>query len=56
MLKISNLSKTYPNGVRALRERSPVIPAGICGPDGAGQSALVRTLAKPQQSERGAGR
>ena len=56
MLKISNLSKAHPNGARALRDRSPDIPDGMHGPDGAGESALMRALAKLQQSGPGAGR
>jgi|GEM_PF-2955739 ABC-2 type transport system ATP-binding protein len=31
MLKISNLSKTYPNGVEALKTVSLDIPAGMYG-------------------------
>ena len=32
MLKIQNLSKTYPNGVKALSDVSLEIPAGMYGP------------------------
>ena len=31
MLEIQNLSKTYPNGVQALRDVSLQIPAGMYG-------------------------
>lgn len=43
MLKISNLSKTYPNGVEALKTVSLNIPAGmygLLGPNGAGKTGL----------------
>ena len=42
MLTIENLSKTYSNGVEALREVSLTIPKGIfglLGPNGAGKSS-----------------
>ena len=56
MLEISNLSKTYPNGVRALNDVSLTIPAGmygLLGPNGAGKSTLMRTIATLQQPDRG---
>src|SRR2546422_2157393 len=46
-----NLSKTYPNGVQALRNVSLRIPAGmfgLLGPNGAGKSTLMRTVATLQ--------
>lgn len=56
MLKIQNLSKTYPNGVKALSEVSLRIPAGmygLLGPNGAGKSTLMRTIATLQQPDTG---
>ena len=56
MLKISNLSKTYPNGVEALKTVSLDIPAGmygLLGPNGAGKSTLMRTIATLQQPDTG---
>lgn len=55
-LKISNLSKTYPNGVKALQNISLTIPKGmfgLLGPNGAGKSTLMRTLATLQQVDSG---
>ena len=51
MLKISHLTHTYPNGVRALDDVSLDIPAGmfgLLGPNGAGKSSLMRCLATLQ--------
>jgi ABC-2 type transport system ATP-binding protein len=56
MLEILNLSKTYPNGVRALRDVSLRIPAGmygLLGPNGAGKSTLMRILATLQEPDAG---
>lgn len=56
MLKISNLSKTYPNGVEALKSVSLDIPPGmygLLGPNGAGKSTLMRTVATLQQPDSG---
>jgi len=56
MLNISNLSKTYPNGVEALKNVSLDIPAGmygLLGPNGAGKSTLMRTIATLQQPDSG---
>ncbi|WP_067148736.1 ABC transporter ATP-binding protein [Pseudotamlana agarivorans] len=55
-LQISNLSKTYHNGVQALKNVSLDIPAGmfgLLGPNGAGKSSLMRTLATLQQADSG---
>ena len=55
-LKISNLSKTYSNGVQALKDVSLTIPQGmfgLLGPNGAGKSSLMRTLATLQQADSG---
>ncbi len=56
MLKIENLSKTYPNGVRALKNVSLEIPRGmfgLLGPNGAGKSTLMRTIATLQEADEG---
>ncbi|MFT6017806.1 MAG: ABC-2 type transport system ATP-binding protein [Saprospiraceae bacterium] len=55
-LKISNLSKTYPNGVKALDDISLTIPMGmygLLGPNGAGKSTLMRTIATLQEADSG---
>jgi ABC-2 type transport system ATP-binding protein len=55
-LKISNLSKTYSNGVKALDNVSLSIPTGmfgLLGPNGAGKSTLMRTLAALQDADSG---
>ena len=55
-LRIAHLSKTYPNGVHALRNVSLTIPAGmfgLLGPNGAGKSTLMRTLATLQEPDEG---
>jgi ABC-2 type transport system ATP-binding protein len=56
-LRIENLSKTYPNGVRALDQVSLNIPRGmygLLGPNGAGKSTLMRTIATLQEPDNGA--
>jgi ABC-2 type transport system ATP-binding protein len=55
-LRIENLSKTYPNGVKALDNVSLTIPCGmygLLGPNGAGKSTLMRTLATLQEADAG---
>jgi ABC-2 type transport system ATP-binding protein len=55
-LVIEGVSKTYPNGVKALRNVSLRIPAGmfgLLGPNGAGKSTLMRTLATLQEPDTG---
>jgi ABC-2 type transport system ATP-binding protein len=55
-LEIRNLSKTYPNGVRALDDVSLSVPSGmfgLLGPNGAGKSTLMRTLATLQEADSG---
>lgn len=55
-LKITNLSKTYPNGVKALQNVSLDIPVGmfgLLGPNGAGKSTLMRTIATLQEPDEG---
>src|SRR5580698_4909344 len=56
MLTIHDLSKTYANGVRALRGVSLDIPNGmfgLLGPNGAGKSSLMRTIATLQDPDEG---
>ena len=53
---ISDLSKTYPNGVQALRNVSLTIGNnmfGLLGPNGAGKSTLMRTIATLQDPDSG---
>ena len=55
-LTIQNVSKTYPNGVRALNDVSLTIPAGmygLLGPNGAGKSTLMRIIATLQEPDEG---
>ncbi|MFM7563081.1 MAG: ABC transporter ATP-binding protein, partial [Planctomycetota bacterium] len=55
-LRIENLSKTYPNGTRALDAISMEIPCGmygLLGPNGAGKSTLMRTIATLQEPDSG---
>jgi ABC-type multidrug transport system ATPase subunit len=55
-LTITDLSKTYPNGVRALRNLSLTIGNqmfGLLGPNGAGKSSLMRTIATLQDPDSG---
>jgi ABC-2 type transport system ATP-binding protein len=56
-LTISNLSKTYPNGVKALTGISLSISNGmfgLLGSNGAGKSSLMRTIASLQAPSDGA--
>ena len=55
-LTISGLSKTYPNGVKALKNISLTIGNnmfGLLGPNGAGKSTLMRTIATLQEPDSG---
>lgn len=55
-LRIENLTKVYPNGVRALDGVSLTIPRGLfglLGPNGAGKSTLMRILATLQEADSG---
>lgn len=55
-LSIKNLTKTYPNGVQALKGISLEIAPGmfgLLGPNGAGKSTLMRTLATLQEPDFG---
>lgn len=56
MLSIQNLTKTYPNGVKALDEINLEIRPGmfgLLGPNGAGKSSLMRTIATLQRPDYG---
>lgn len=55
-LLVDNLSKTYPNGTRALDHVNIEIKAGmfgLLGPNGAGKSTLMRTIATLQEPDQG---
>ncbi|MGD0214267.1 MAG: ABC transporter ATP-binding protein [Terriglobales bacterium] len=55
-LTINGLSKTYPNGVKALKNLSLSIGNGmfgLVGPNGAGKSSLMRTIATLQDPDTG---
>jgi len=55
-LTITGLSKTYPNGVKALKNLSLTIGNlmfGLLGPNGAGKSSLMRTIATLQDPDSG---
>jgi len=55
-LKITGLSKTYPNGVKALKNLTLSIGNnmfGLLGPNGAGKSTLMRTVATLQDPDSG---
>jgi ABC-2 type transport system ATP-binding protein len=55
-LTITDLSKTYPNGVKALKKLSLTIGNnmfGLLGPNGAGKSTLMRTVATLQDPDTG---
>ncbi len=55
-LTINNISKTYPNGVKALNNLNLTIESGmfgLLGPNGAGKSTLMRTIATLQNPDEG---
>ncbi|GAB2620234.1 ABC transporter ATP-binding protein [Emticicia sediminis] len=55
-LIISNLNKTYANGVHALKDVNLTINQGmfgLLGPNGAGKSSLMRTIATLQEPDNG---
>ena len=55
-LTISNLTKTYSNGVKALDDISLELGSGmfgLLGPNGAGKSTLMRTIATLQEADSG---
>jgi ABC-2 type transport system ATP-binding protein len=56
-LHITNISKTYTGGTRALHNVSLTITPGmfgLLGPNGAGKSTLMRTIATLQEADAGA--
>lgn len=55
-LSITNLNKTYSNGVHALKDVNLIINQGmfgLLGPNGAGKSSLMRTIATLQEPDSG---
>jgi len=55
-LKISNLSKVYPGGLKALSNINLEISNGmfgLLGPNGAGKSSLMRTISTLQEPSEG---
>lgn len=55
-LQLDAVTKTYPNGVKALNEVALTIGQGmfgLLGPNGAGKSSLMRTIATLQQPDSG---
>ncbi|HEX7708669.1 MAG TPA: ABC transporter ATP-binding protein [Thermoanaerobaculia bacterium] len=55
-LRIRDVTKTYANGVQALRGVSLTVPTGmygLLGPNGAGKSTLMRILATLQEPDAG---
>src|SRR5689334_1545709 len=55
-LAINTLSKTYANGVHALKNVSLTLNNGmfgLLGPNGAGKSSLMRTIATLQEADEG---
>jgi ABC-2 type transport system ATP-binding protein len=55
-LTIQALSKTYSNGVNALKDVSLILENGmfgLLGPNGAGKSSLMRTIATLQEADEG---
>src|SRR5918997_537685 len=55
-LRIRSISKSYANGVQALKDVTLTIPVGmygLLGPNGAGKSTLMRILATLQEPDEG---
>src|SRR5262245_63330757 len=55
-LQIRGVSKTYANGVQALKDVTLTIPVGmygLLGPNGSGKSTLMRTIATLQEPDAG---
>lgn len=56
MLTLTNISKTYSDGTKALNNISLALPqgmVGLLGPNGAGKTSLMRTIACLQQPDSG---
>lgn len=57
MIQFFNVTKTYPNGVKALNDISLTIEKGdfvfLVGPSGAGKSTLIRLLYREELPDRG---
>ncbi len=57
MIKLSNVSKVYPNGTQALKNVTVTIPEGdfvfIIGPNGAGKTTLTKLLLGEEKSTTG---
>src|SRR5687768_9101759 len=56
LLKIKDLCKTYPNGVKAINNITLSLTNGmfgLLGPNGAGKSSLMRTIAALQTPDSG---
>ena len=56
MLRITDVSKTYPGGIQALKSVSLEIPPGmfgLLGPNGAGKTTLMRAVATLGDPDRG---
>ncbi len=59
VLHIRDVSKTYSNGVQALKDLTLTIPVGmygLLGPNGAGKFTLMRTIATLQEPDTGSTR
>ena len=55
-LELKGVTKTYPNGVKALDDVTLTIPHGmfgLLGPNGAGKSSLMRSVATLQAVDSG---
>src|SRR5204862_7350246 len=55
-LVVDSVTKTYPNGVQALKGVSLRVPTGmfgLLGPNGAGKSTLMRPIATLQEPDAG---
>lgn len=55
-LRLSSVSRTYPGGIKALRDITLDVPTGmfgLLGPNGAGKSTLMRTIATLQEPDSG---